>query len=156
MAFLLPFSLSASSPLCWPPIHHDIILMENTHTHIHTVDEVETDCWTEIIQRKAGWSSVLKSAWYCIPPVGDLEVKKVMSLWSIEQQPIVLARMDKSRLWSPEDWNKPARNYLVDKGRSKGKARSSDVNLQYLYESHFCPARSEAEGLQCQWVDWPV
>lgn len=116
--------------------------MENAHprSHIHASDEVEIDCWSEIIQRKTGWISVLKSGWYCIPFVGDLEVKRVMSLWSVEQQPGVLACMDKSRLRTPEVWNKPAQNYLVDKGRSKGKAKSTNENLQYLYKSHFCPS----------------
>lgn len=98
---------------------------------------METDCSTEIIQRKAGWISLLKSAWYCMPPVGDLEEKRLMSLWSVGQQPSVSACMDKSWLWSPEEWNKPARNYLADKDGSKGKAGSTDVNLQYLYESFF-------------------
>lgn len=149
-------SPSLSPPLCWPPIHHDITVMENIHTQTrtHSVDEVETGYWTEI-PKKAGWSSMLKSVWYYIPPVGDLEVKRVMSLRSVEQQPVVSACMDKSRLWSPEDWNKSARNYLVDKGRSKGKT-STDLNLQHLYVRDFCHARLEAEGLQCQWVDWSV
>ena len=86
-------------------------------------------------------------------PVGDLEEKRLMSLWSVGQQPSVPACMDKSRLWSPEEWNKP-RNYLADKDGSKGKAGSTDVNLQYLYESFFfCPARWEAGGCLCQWAE---
>lgn len=68
-----------------------------------------------------------------------------MSLLSVGQEPSVSACLDKSRFWSPGDWNKADRNYLVDKGRSKGKAKSADVNLQHFYEPFF--SLWKAEGL---------
>lgn len=122
--------------------------------YIHAIGEVETDSLTELIQRKSGRISLLKSTWYCAPFVGDLEVRRVMPLLTVGQQPSVLACMDNSWFWPPEDWNKPDRNYLVDKGRSKGKARSAGVNLPHHYESHFLMA--EGWRVSCHWVDGSV
>lgn len=124
--------------------HHS----DGDHTHTHGV---WMDCWTEIIQGKAGWGLMLKSAWYWIPPSDDLEVEKVMSLSSVQQQ-LFVPSMDKSGLWAPRDWNKSARNYFLDKGRCKGNGRSTNVNLQYPYKS-ILPFCVKGRRPFCEWVD---
>lgn len=131
---LLSFRLSSTLLAAHSSWHH------SDGEHIHAISEVETDSWTELIQRKSDLITLLKSAWSCVLFVGDLEMRRVMPPLPVGKQPFVLACVDKSWFQSLEDLNKPDRNYFVDKGRGKGKARSDDVNLLHHYESHFLMA----------------
>lgn len=109
--------------------HHS----DGEHTHSHT-------CSGWCGNRLQNWNHPKGRCWkFCcwnLPDavsqtLGDLEVKRVMSLWSVGQQPGVSACVYKSWLWAPEDWNKPARNYLVDKGR----ARTGPAALMLIYST---------------------
>lgn len=147
---LLSLRLSSALLAADSSWHHS----DGEHTHAHARSRWSGNRelnWNQSEEIRLNFSAQVCLILYPHPPhpplLGDLEVKRVMSLLSVGQQPSVPARTDKSQFWSPEDWNKPDRNYLVDKGRSKDKARSTDINLQHLYESHFCH-RWKAEGLR--------
>lgn len=119
-----------------PHIHHDIMVMENTRARWHVEWKQTAELKSsrgnqvEFFSLRVCSALYLHSAPFSPPPRWPWSEKGDVTLecrpaWIRASCDLVRTEQNQTGI------------YLVDKGRSKGRARSPDINLRHIYGSLF-------------------